>query len=205
MAIISLVAGLLCIIPVSIIFGHLARSEIRKSNGLIVGQGIALAGLILSYLTLLIILCVFVVAPLAIYFMAPSLFEPPPLRYQSVSIESGKPLNMEASSLQYYKVESLIISMAGSIKSRYINVGLSLEGSERDFKKVLEMNEHRIRATALSVIGGYTYEDAQYDGFQEKVRADLKKAFSNILKNYRNGDSDLIEEIYFTTFVVYEL
>ena len=47
MAIISLVTGLICIF-VSIILGHLARSEIRKSKGSIVGQGIALSGLILG-------------------------------------------------------------------------------------------------------------------------------------------------------------
>ena len=46
-----------------------------------------------------------------------------------------------------------------------------------DFEKVLELNEHRIRDKALQIMGGYTYEDAQLDGFQERVRVDLKKVF----------------------------
>jgi len=50
MAIISLVTALLCIPLVSIIFGHLARGEVRKSNGTIAGAGIALSGLIIGYL-----------------------------------------------------------------------------------------------------------------------------------------------------------
>jgi general secretion pathway protein G len=50
MAVISLVTALLCIPLVSIILGHLARSEVRKSNGTIAGAGIALAGLIIGYL-----------------------------------------------------------------------------------------------------------------------------------------------------------
>jgi flagellar basal body-associated protein FliL len=79
---------------------------------------------------------------------------------------------------------------------------LRLEGLAGDFEKVLEMNEHRIRDKALSIMGGYTYEDAQLDGFQERVRIDLKKSFSMVLRKYRDGESDLIRQIYFTQFVV---
>ena len=71
-----------------------------------------------------------------------------------------------------------------------------------DFEKVLELNEHRVRDRALSIMGQYTYEDAQLDGFQERVRVDLKKGFSIVLKKHRNGESDLIRNIYFTQFVV---
>ena len=92
--------------------------------------------------------------------------------------------------------------MGGPIKSRYINLELRLEGVAGDFEKVLEMNEHRIRDKSLSIMGGYTYEDAQLDGFQERVRVDLQKAFSLVLKKYRDGESDLIRNIYFTQFVV---
>jgi flagellar basal body-associated protein FliL len=77
-----------------------------------------------------------------------------------------------------------------------------MEGLAGDFEKVLEMNEHRIRDKALSIMGGYTYEDAQLDGFQERVRIDLKKSFSMVLRKYRDGESDLIRQIYFTQFVV---
>jgi len=57
MAITSLVAGLISwvLLPwigaiVAIITGHMARSEVRKSNGAIEGDGLALAGLILGYI-----------------------------------------------------------------------------------------------------------------------------------------------------------
>ena len=50
MSVISLVSSLLCIPLVSIILGHPARGEVRKSNGTITGAGIALAGLIIGYL-----------------------------------------------------------------------------------------------------------------------------------------------------------
>ena len=103
---------------------------------------------------------------------------------------------------KHYELNSLITNLGGPIKSRYINMDLKLEGLAGDFEKVLEMNEHRIRDKALAIMGSYTYEDATLDGFQERVRVDLKKGFSAILRKYRDGESDLIRQIYFTQFVV---
>ena len=118
-------------------------------------------------------------------------------------IEGGQPLNMEPSGEEkYYDLTSLITNLGGPIKSRYINLELKLEGLAGDFEKVLEMNEHRIRDKALAIMGAYSYEDAQLDGFQERVRVDLKKGFSSVLRKYRDGESDLIRQIYFTQFVV---
>ncbi len=54
LAIWSLVLGFLgCFFGIpSIILGHMARAQIKKSNGQLTGSGIALAGLILGYLTI---------------------------------------------------------------------------------------------------------------------------------------------------------
>jgi len=118
-------------------------------------------------------------------------------------VEGGQPLDMEPSGEEkYYELTSLITNLGGPIKSRYINLELKFEGLAGDFEKVLEMNEHRMRDKALAIMGGYTYEDAQLDGFQERVRVDLKKGFSSVLRKYRDGESDLIRQIYFTQFVV---
>jgi hypothetical protein len=57
MAVVSLVSGLVSwvLLPllaaiVAIITGHMGRSEIRRSNGALDGDGMAVAGLILGYL-----------------------------------------------------------------------------------------------------------------------------------------------------------
>ncbi|MBM3151779.1 MAG: DUF4190 domain-containing protein [Chloroflexi bacterium] len=64
MAIISLVGGILgwTFLPflgslVAIITGHMAKSEINKSNGMLTGGGMATAGLILGYAAVVIGLC----------------------------------------------------------------------------------------------------------------------------------------------------
>ena len=61
-AVVSLIAGLLgwLMLPligpiVAIITGHMARGEIRRSNGSLDGDGLAIAGLILGYLQIALI------------------------------------------------------------------------------------------------------------------------------------------------------
>lgn len=59
MAIISLIGGItgFTVLPLlgslaGIIFGHIAKSEIKKSNGTLGGNGMATAGLIIGYVTI---------------------------------------------------------------------------------------------------------------------------------------------------------
>lgn len=73
-AIISLIAGIagwvgvLVIGPlIAVICGHIAKNEIKKSNGMVTGSGLATAGLILGYVNLalsIIVLCLAVILPL---------------------------------------------------------------------------------------------------------------------------------------------
>ncbi|MES2980681.1 MAG: DUF4190 domain-containing protein [Verrucomicrobiota bacterium] len=55
LAIASLVTGLTCIAPLAIIFGHMAMSRIKKSAGELTGHGLALAGTILGYVGLVVL------------------------------------------------------------------------------------------------------------------------------------------------------
>lgn len=59
LAIVSLIAGIVCwfMAPflgaiIAVITGHMAKNEIRRSTGLITGDGMATAGLVLGYLQL---------------------------------------------------------------------------------------------------------------------------------------------------------
>lgn len=65
MAIVSLIAGILGffqILPVigpivAVITGHMAKNEIKKSGGMVGGNGMATAGLILGYVMIAIGIC----------------------------------------------------------------------------------------------------------------------------------------------------
>lgn len=68
LAIASLLLGFFSLFPVfgilAVIFGHVARSQIRKSAGQQKGAGMALAGLILGYLALgFILFLILIVTP----------------------------------------------------------------------------------------------------------------------------------------------
>jgi len=63
-AIVSLIAGITgwTLLPmlgsiVAIIFGYIAKSEIKKSNGMVTGNGMATAGLILGYVSVAMGIC----------------------------------------------------------------------------------------------------------------------------------------------------
>ena len=69
-AIVSLICGILAWIGVfglggllAVIFGHIAKSEIRKSNGAIGGSGLATIGLVLGYANIALVvvgMCFFI-------------------------------------------------------------------------------------------------------------------------------------------------
>ena len=73
-AIISLVGGIAgwTILPflgsiVAIITGHMAKNEIKKSAGMVTGNGLATAGLILGYVSIALgvcLICVVIILPL---------------------------------------------------------------------------------------------------------------------------------------------
>ena len=137
----------------------------------------------------------------ATYFIINSL--KPEETEKPVITEGGQPLDIEPSGDEkFYELKDLITNLGGPVKARYIDIQLKMEGLAGDFEKILEQNEHRIRDKALTILGNYTYEDCQLDGFQERVRVDLKKGFSSVLRKYRDGESDLIRQIYFTQFVI---
>ena len=86
MAIISLIGGIAgwTVLPflgsiAAIICGHIAKSEIKKSAGMLGGNGMATAGLILGYLSIALgvcLICVLVILPIlgVSLFTIPSIF-----------------------------------------------------------------------------------------------------------------------------------
>ena len=70
LAIASLVSGFLFFIfpagVLAIVFGHVASSQIRKSNGRLKGAGIALTGMILGYAGIALVIVILLIAAFAI-------------------------------------------------------------------------------------------------------------------------------------------
>ena len=67
LAVVSLIAGIFSwiLMPfiagvVAVICGHMARGEIKRSNGTLEGDGLAIAGLVLGYLSIAMLLLIVV-------------------------------------------------------------------------------------------------------------------------------------------------
>ena len=115
-AIVSLICGVLSMTPFwilagipAIILGHISRSSIRKSMGRLKGEGMALAGLILGYISVALLPVVLIIAAIAI----PSL-----LRSRQVANEATAVMNVrtitiaeatfQASNGRYGDIQALI-------------------------------------------------------------------------------------------------
>ena len=196
-AIASLVCGIIPVFPLAIIFGLLAKDEIKESNGSISGSGMALAGLILGLIELVVLFLALLGFVFVTHSLKPKEIMPP------IITEGGRPLDIEPSGDEkFYELRDLVCNLGGPVKPKYLDIHLKLKGQAGDFEFILEAREHRIRDKALTILGNYTYEDAQIDGFQNRVRIDLKTGLDSILRKYRYGESDLIHEIEITHFVV---
>ena len=73
LAVASLIAGIFSwiLMPfiagvVAVICGHMARGEIKRSNGTLEGDGLAIAGLVLGWIN--VVLCVLAVAAVVLFF-----------------------------------------------------------------------------------------------------------------------------------------
>jgi type II secretory pathway pseudopilin PulG len=112
----SLVCGLLAIplfwllvgIP-AIILGHMSRSSIRKSMGRLTGEGIALTGLILGYLSVALLPVVLILAVIAI----PSWLRSRQVANESAAIRNLRTItvaeaNLESSNGRYGDLQALI-------------------------------------------------------------------------------------------------
>ena len=73
LAVVSLVAGIVSwiLMPfvagvIAIICGHMARGDVKRSNGALEGDGLAVAGLVLGWIN--VILCVLTVAAIVLFF-----------------------------------------------------------------------------------------------------------------------------------------
>jgi len=74
MAVASLVLGIISftlfpILPsiLAVVFGHAARSSIRASQGRLVGDGLAVAGLVLGYMGIAVIVVLLVIATIMLF------------------------------------------------------------------------------------------------------------------------------------------
>ena len=133
LTILSILAG----IP-AIILGHISRSDIRKSAGRLKGEGLALAGLIMGYISLAIVPLILIIAAIAI----PSLIRARQAAHEAAAISILRTINTaeaayrSTSNGRFGQMTDLIgkdlldSDIRGTVSGYYFTVTVSTAGNE---------------------------------------------------------------------------
>ncbi|MFP6886938.1 MAG: flagellar basal body-associated FliL family protein, partial [Opitutales bacterium] len=103
--------------------------------------------------------------------------------------------------LAHFEIKGLVTNLSGTEK-RHLAADLVIEGTNHRFRQIMAANDPFIRNEALKVLGGYSYEDAQQDGFLERVKIDVTKRLNDHLQQLNPSPVKWISELYFTKFVI---
>lgn len=95
-----------------------------------------------------------------------------------------------------YDFENIVVNLSGAMGSRYLKTTFTAFSANPDLKAAIDENKKQLLDVAITVLGSRTMADLETAGAKNVVRNDLMANFNQALK------SELIEQIYFSEFVV---
>lgn len=95
-----------------------------------------------------------------------------------------------------YDFDNVVVNLSGAMGTRYLKTSFTTYSENADLKKVIEENKKQLLDVAITVLGSRTLADLEQPGAKNVVRSDLMANFNQAIK------SDLINQIYFSEFVV---
>jgi flagellar FliL protein len=90
----------------------------------------------------------------------------------------------------------VLVNVAGTMGTRYLQTNITLVGSKSDLKEAVEKNDAQLRDVAASVLASKTIGDLDKPGARNLIRTELVSAFNNVLGN------GVVSEIFFTEFAI---
>ncbi len=95
-----------------------------------------------------------------------------------------------------YDFENIVVNLAGSMGTRYLKTSFTVYSANAELKTVIEENKKQLLDVAGGVLGSRSLADLEQAGAKNVIRNDLMANFNEALK------SDLIDQIYFSEFVI---
>ena len=92
--------------------------------------------------------------------------------------------------------ENVVVNLSGSLGTKYLKSSFTFNSSNPNLKKLVEENKKQLLDVAINVLSSRSLADLEPAGAKNVVRSDLMAHFNEALH------SDLIEQIYFTEFVI---
>lgn len=95
-----------------------------------------------------------------------------------------------------YDFEGVVVNLSGTMGSRYLKSSFTIFSTNPELKKLIEENKKQLLDVAINILSSRTMADLETSGAKNVVRNDLIANFNAALS------SDLIEQLYFSEFVV---
>lgn len=95
-----------------------------------------------------------------------------------------------------YDFENLVVNLSGAMGTRYLKASFTAFSSDPEVKTIITQNKSQLLDVALGVLSSKSLADLESPGAKNVVRHDLIESLNQAL------NSSLIEQIYFSDFVV---
>lgn len=92
--------------------------------------------------------------------------------------------------------EGVVVNLSGSLGTKYLKTSFTFNSSNANLKKIVEENKKQMLDVAISVLSSRSLADLEAPGSKNVIRNDLMAHFNEALH------SDLIEQIFFSEFVI---
>ena len=92
--------------------------------------------------------------------------------------------------------ENVVVNLSGSLGTKYLKASFTFNSSNPNLKKLIEENKKQLLDVAINILSSRSLADLEAPGSKNVVRNDLMAHFNEALH------SDLIEQIFFTEFVI---
>lgn len=90
----------------------------------------------------------------------------------------------------------VIVNLAGVKGTRYLRAKFTLASSDANLETLIKTNENQLRDVAIGVLSSQTLDSLEAPGARNAIRNELIAQFNHVLRG------ELVEQIYFTDFVV---
>lgn len=95
-----------------------------------------------------------------------------------------------------FDFDNVVVNLSGSMGTRFLKASFTTLGSNPDLPRVMAEKKKQLLDVAINVLSARTMADLELPGAKNVVRNELIANFNQAVK------SDLVEQIYFTDFVI---
>ncbi len=108
----------------------------------------------------------------------------------------GEKKGEDKSGAYSYDFENLVVNLSGAMGTRYLKASFTAFSNDPEVKTIITQNKSQLLDVALGVLSTRSLADLEAPGAKNVVRHDLIESLNQAL------NSSLIEQIYFSDFVV---